>query len=446
MKKSLGKIALTVSVLGLLVTACKKKDTSFEAAEVVKANAIDVIKDQYIITLDRTAVSNAIGARQANVSVTSQEEYTKAVEPMNDYVKKFLKNHNIDDKKIIKVYSSAVNGFAANLSKEEAGILKKDPAVVSVEQNELIKQAPVKFTSTPTSSTSVGGAINFTVIDGFGVAYWAQNPQLTSLGVAKARGSFDGTGKVIYIIDTGVDPSHPDLNVDAGRSANFITRDVRNVQTFTNPGLGDFCGHGTACAGLAAAKNNGNGVIGVAAGATIVGVKVLYADPNQGSTFNGGIGSYADLISGVDYVAAIASPDEVCNISIGAPRFEALNNAVINLANRGVYVTISAGNNAVNTANVSPASVNHPRVFTVSAVNNDNTFTAYSNFGADVDYAQVGLAASTLPFRRIILGINGTSFAAPVLAGILARNGSVGTNGISINDPDGNPDHIAALP
>jgi hypothetical protein len=445
MKKNLQQVFLAASIFGLVLVSCKKTDTSFESNELEKKAATNVIKDQYIILLDQSAVSTAIQSRVTSAPIESQEDYAKAAEPMNDYVTTFMKNHNMDEKKVIKVYTTAVNGFAATLTKEEVAILKNDPLVTSIEQNEVLKSAPTKFSKEISHTATANGAVDFTVIDGFGVAYWLQNPQLTSLGIAKAKGSANGTGKVIYIIDTGVDPSHPDLNVDRSRSANFITRDINDFQTFTNPGLLDLCGHGTACAGFAAAKNNGNGVIGVAAGATVVGVKVLYKDPNQGNTFNGGIGSYADIISGVDYVAAIAVPGQVCNLSLGGPKFIALNNAIINLANKGVYVTIAAGNNAINTANVSPASTNHPRVFTVSAVNDDNTFTSYSNFGADVDYAQVGLGVSTLPFRRIIFGIQGTSFAAPVLAGILAITKTPGTNGVAVNDPDGNPDPIAAL-
>ncbi len=445
MKKNLHQALVAASFFGVVLVSCKKNEGSFESNDTPPKIDNNTVKDQYIIMLDNNIVSSAIQSKIATQPIESQEDYAKASKPMNDYVKEFMKNHNIDEKKIFKVYSKAVTGFAANLTKEEAAVLKNDPQVTSIEQNEILKPTPIKFSKEPSSVPNAGGQVDFTIIDGFGIAFWAQNPQLTSIGVAKAKGSANGAGKVIYIIDTGVDPNHPDLDVDRSRSANFITRDYFNIQTFTNPGLNDYCGHGTACAGFAAAKNNGNGVIGVAAGAKVVGVKVLYQDPTQGNTFNGGIGSYADIISGVDYVAAIASPGQVCNLSLGGPKFIALNNAVINLANKGVYVTIAAGNNAINTANVSPASTNHPRVFTVSAINNDNTFAAYSNFGADVDYTQVGLGVSTLPFRRIIFGIEGTSFAAPILAGILAITTTPGTNGSALNDPDGNPDPIAAL-
>jgi hypothetical protein len=445
MKKNLQQVLMAASIFGVVLVSCKKNDTSFKSNEVQQTTDNNIVKDQYIIILDHNAVSSAIQSKVATTPIESQEDYAKAAEPMNDYVKTFMKNHNMDEKKVIKVYSTAVNGFAATLTKEEVATLKNDPLVTSIEQNEILKPTPVKFSNETSHTTTAGGAVDFTIIDGFGIAIWGQNPQVISKGVTKAKGSVDGTGKVIYIIDTGVDPSHPDLNVDRSRSANFITRDINNIQTFTNPGLNDFCGHGTACAGFAAAKNNNDGVIGVAAGATIVGVKVLYKAPNQGNTINAGTGSYADIISGVDYVAAIASPGQVCNISIGGPKFIALNNAVTNLANKGIYVTISAGNNAINTANVSPASTNHPRVFTVSAINDDNTFANYSNFGADVDYTQVGFGVSTLHFGRIIFGIQGTSFAAPVLAGILAITKTPGTNGIAVNDPDGNPDPIAAL-
>jgi hypothetical protein len=445
MKKMTQQALLATLIAGGLFVSCQKTDSSLEQNANKEQTGEEAIKNEYIVVLkdDLPAVEQM--RRQADAAeIGSKADYENALKPMEAYAHNFMKQHQMDEKKVLQVYGNALNGFVANLTPDEVASLKKDGAVLSIEKNHYLINNSFKVDTKSIDQTSAGGQ-NF-IFDENGIAFWARNPEILSGGIRKAKGFGNGVGKVIYVIDTGVDPTHPDLNVDVARSANFITQNPFNPQTFTNPGLGDFCGHGTAVAGFAAAKNNGGGVVGVAAGATVVGVKVLYKDPNQGDIFNGGTGANSDIIRGIDYVAAIASPGEVCNISIFGGKDPALDNAVIRLANKGVYVTICSGNSYVNTAGVSPAGVNHPRVFTVSAIDFSNNFAPFSNFGADVDYTQVGISCiSTLPVGRIIFGISGTSFSAPVVAGILTLNKTPGINGFALNDPDGNPDRIAAL-
>src|SRR5690606_27835123 len=76
----------------------------------------------------------------------------------------------------------------------------------------------------------------------------------------------DGTGKAVWIIDSGIDTDHPDLNVDILRSKSFVSG-ITSVE--------DGYGHGTSVAGVIAAKNNGSGLIGVASGATIISLRVF---------------------------------------------------------------------------------------------------------------------------------------------------------------------------
>ena len=72
-------------------------------------------------------------------------------------------------------------------------------------------------------------------------------------------------GGTAWVIDTGVSLTHLDLRVDADRSVSFVDGE---------PTANDGNGHGTHVAGTIAARNNAFGVRGVAAGATVVGVKV----------------------------------------------------------------------------------------------------------------------------------------------------------------------------
>src|SRR3989454_1093227 len=100
----------------------------------------------------------------------------------------------------------------------------------------------------------------------------------------------------IAIIDTGIDLTHPDLNV------------YRNVSFVSGTTSGnDDNGHGTHVAGIAAALDNNIGVVGVAPGARLWAVKVLNSDA---------WGAVSDVISGVDYVTEHAGEIEVANMSL----------------------------------------------------------------------------------------------------------------------------------
>ena len=89
-----------------------------------------------------------------------------------------------------------------------------------------------------------------------------QTSQEVPYGITRV-GYANGVGKTAWIIDTGIDLDHPDLNVDQSRGRNFIS---------TSKTPDDDNGHGSHCAGTVAAIDNNIGVVGVAAGATVVPV------------------------------------------------------------------------------------------------------------------------------------------------------------------------------
>lgn len=103
----------------------------------------------------------------------------------------------------------------------------------------------------------------------------------------------------IASIDSGIDRTHPDLNVAGG--INF----AGGASSYFNDGFV----HGTHVAGIAAARDNGIGVVGVAPGARVWGVRVL------GNT---GAGSLSNIIKRVDWVTQNAATMEVANMSLGA--------------------------------------------------------------------------------------------------------------------------------
>jgi subtilisin family serine protease len=167
--------------------------------------------------------------------------------------------------------------------------------------------------------------------------------------------SCTGAGVRIAIIDGGIDPTHPDLepNMDTACSASFVPGETYDSD------LGTFW-HGMHVAGIAAAADNGIGVIGVAPEATLISVKALH----------GGSGSFAWVIGAILYSAdpgAFGAGDcvraDIINMSLGAtfskaggagPLIGALNKAVNFAASRGTLVVSAAGNDGLDLGQSGP--------------------------------------------------------------------------------------------
>lgn len=248
--------------------------------------------------------------------------------------------------------------------------------------------------------------------------------QETPWGVARVKGGRAGTFGTAWVIDTGIDLTHPDLNVDIARSRSFL-------------GAGstpqDQNGHGTHVAGTIAAYDNAIGVVGVAPGARVVAVRVL---DRRGS------GSTSGVIAGVEYVAANGRVGDVANMSLGGGISSALDSAVVNAAAGGVKFVIAAGNDAGNAANQSPARAEGPNVYTVSAFSYGDLWASFSNYGnPPIDWAEPGVSIKSTWLSGGYNTISGTSMATPHLAGILLA-GPITQDGNVIGDPDGNPDRI----
>jgi hypothetical protein len=251
-------------------------------------------------------------------------------------------------------------------------------------------------------------------------------------GVSRVGGSFDGTGQKAWIIDSGIDLDHPDLNVDVANSASFIAEESAD----------DIIGHGTYVSGLLAAKNNSRGIVGVAAGAEVVSVKVIAQNDS---------GSVSDVVAGVNYVSSLATSNDIINMSVGGPASTAIDNEITNAANAGLRFAIAAGNNSDNANNYSPARVEHSNVWTVSAFDDTDTFSSFSNYGnPPIEYGGPGE-----DIRSLLIGggsgmgfagsgsEDGTSYAAPHIAGLLLTSpNGLTDDGFVSNDPDSDPDPI----
>lgn len=254
-------------------------------------------------------------------------------------------------------------------------------------------------------------------------------PQTTPWGIKRVGGFVDMSGDDAraWIIDTGIDDKHPDLNVDARSGRNFS----RGKPNQTSDGNG----HGTHVAGTVGAIDNAMDVVGVAAGVTVVPVRVLD---------NAGSGTISGVIAGVDYVAEAAASGDCANLSLGAKGYsQALDTAIKTAADAGILFSIAAGNSADDASLYTPASTVHPNVYTVSAIDNNDNFAYFSNYGSDVEYAAPGVSVLSTKAGGGTVTYNGTSMAAPHMCGVLlVTRGQPSMSGYAEGDPDGNPDPI----
>ena len=307
------------------------------------------------------------------------------------------------------VYTSSIRGFSASAG-AAAQLKAKNPRIAYCEQDqevEAIQGGPFDFREKGKPSGP------------------SQPAQQTGWNITRVKGG-TGTGSgngTAWVIDSGIDLDHPDLNVDTNRSRNFSTG--------SSPDDGN--GHGTHVAGIIGAKNNSIGVVGVSPGAKVVAVRVLN---------NSGSGSTSGVIAGVDYVAANGSDGDVANMSLGGGVSQALDDAVVEAAATGVKFTLAAGNESDTATNHSPARANGPNVYTVSSFAQGDNWSSFSNYGnPPIDFAEPGSSIRSTYKGGGYATLSGTSMAAPHLAGILLTSNP--KNGGTVNgDPDGNPDTI----
>lgn len=252
---------------------------------------------------------------------------------------------------------------------------------------------------------------------------------------------------VIAIIDTGVDIEHPDLvdniwtnpleatgaeNVD--NDNNGFKNDVHGWDFVNNSArMRDNNGHGTHCAGIAAAVgDNGIGITGANPDAYIMPVTVMQSD---------GTGDIATIIRGIDYAAANGA--DVISMSIGGSAYSVAYEQALAKAYMTAVIVAAAGNNGVC---IYPSHIHNGRGYTcfpagftfvlgVQATNNGGSLAGYSNFDCDgptysafneeqlynYELAAPGTGIySTYPNGRYIQ-MSGTSMSTPLVAGAVSR-------------------------
>ena len=323
--------------------------------QILRENAPNAIADNYIVVLD-----------DAKVGKGKSRTVTNAL----------VREHGA---KVEHRYESAVRGFSAEMTREEALELSEDPAVAYVEQDRTVKALG---TQAPTPS--------------WGLDRLDQRD-------LPLNGSFTypntGAGVTAYIIDTGIRTSHSDFGGRATWGIN-TTGDGNNT---------DCNGHGTHVAGTV-----GGSQYGVAKGVKLIAVKVLNC---------AGSGSFSGVVAGIDWVTSHHQPGQpaVANMSLGAYGSDtASENAVRSSIADGVTYAIASGNSNDNACNYTPARVGE--AITVNASTNTDARASFSNFGTCTDVFAPGqnITSAWISSDTATNTISGTSMAAPHVAGAAA--------------------------
>jgi thermitase len=213
------------------------------------------------------------------------------------------------------------------------------------------------------------------------------------------------TAVAIAVIDSGVDPTHPDLVSKLVPGWSFVGGTANTS---------DVLGHGTAVAGTAAAaSDNVIGVTGVAWRNPIMPLQVLNAS---------NLAYYSDIANAITYAADHGA--RIINISIsGTSASSVLQSAVDYAWNKGSVVFAAAGNSSNNTPNY-PAACD--KVIAVSATDASDNLASFSNYGTWIDLAAPGSYIYTTTNGGGYGAWEGTSFASPIAA-------AVGALALSIN-------------
>ncbi|MNK41289.1 Thermophilic serine proteinase precursor [compost metagenome] len=211
-------------------------------------------------------------------------------------------------------------------------------------------------------------------------------------------------GVRVAVIDTGVDPYHPELQGRVRWELGYNFNDSNGNST-------DLSGHGTHVAGiLAAAGNNGIGIAGVAWEAEILPIKIM--DDKGGTDFA--------ALAGIKY--AVEMNAKVLNLSFSRPSDS--SNPLFDMAidyarKKGAVVVVAAGNNRGKVG--LPA--NSPGAIAVSATEQSGSserLASFSNSGPEIRLSAPGAdILSTIPNRSYKV-MSGTSMAAPFVSGAAA--------------------------
>ena len=293
------------------------------------------------------------------------------------------------------VYRHTIKGFSIQTTEAIAMALSEEPAVEYVQEDGIVYAS--------TTQNNVTWSLDR--VDQRNL------PLDTTYNFANVT---TGAGVHAYVIDSGINILHSEF-----RNASGFTRASQDANFVWGENANDCKGHGTSVASVI-----GGNTLGLAKDIRLHSVKVLNC---------GGWGSTSDIIAGIDWVTNNHIKPAIVNMSLGGDTAYAEEDAIrASMAQKGIAYVVAAGNDDEDAKDTSPARM--PEVITVGATNINDTRAVWdsqhaSNWGPALDLFAPGDNITTAdPFDTDGNGsldetrqVNGTSFAAPHVAGVLAR-------------------------
>lgn len=357
MTKLSARLLIAAAVLALFVVGCsepaleingpQKESASTEAPVLKKSNGVP---GSYIVVLKNSLSDTEIQIADMILKYVFKTEFR---------------------------YTSALKGFACQLTDAQVAALAKDLRIAYIEQNQYVQ----------TVTTQSGATWGLDRID-------QRNLPLDT----QYTFTENGTGVDAYVIDTGILKGHSD----------FGGRAVTGYDAITSGGTAeDGNGHGTHVAGTI-----GGSTWGVAKNVRLIAVRVLN---------NSGSGTIAQVVAGIDWVTANHTTNPaVANMSLGGSKSDALDTAVKNSIADGVVYCVAAGNETSDASTRSPAGVTD--AITVGATDSQDAFASFSNYGSVVDISAPGVSIKSAWYTSTTATntISGTSMATPHVTGAVA--------------------------
>ncbi len=235
--------------------------------------------------------------------------------------------------------------------------------------------------------------------------YNEQKPQCELFRCPEAWDTARGAGVRVAVLDTGCQLNHPDI----GYGSSGKVKIWRNFTSSRTSDVSDKNGHGTHTAGTVGARtNNARGVAAAGHDAELAIAKVLD---------NSGSGKYSWIAAGLGWSVDTAGA-KVINMSLGGTvPSSTLENAVNDAWQKGAVLVAAAGNSA-------GASPEYPAAYenclSVAAVDVGGNLASFSNFGETVDLAAPGVGVLSTYKGSSYAWLDGTSMAAPHVAGVAA--------------------------
>ncbi|MBN3519536.1 S8/S53 family peptidase [Algoriphagus lutimaris] len=443
-------LILLVFGFAFFLTSCNRQKTSDSNGEQIASNTSKEEINYELIFKEESLLTPLMNSPGCSLGLTS-EECLPLIKELKDRVIEIIKSIdssiNVDENQI-RLYSE-VSVYLDDLTASELINLEREKGTYHYE---LVQSIGVQARRPIMQSEYILQARRPIMQEQ--LRYDSTNK--ASRMVQEIGGGAPASGNPshrIWIIDSGIDSTHQDIQFELSEkdlSISFAKLDP-------NP-FNDELGHGTFIAGIVGGEAStkpeyefGYGINGVYPGAKMVSIKVFDADGNSNTS---------RIKSGLEHVLANGQPGDIVNLSLGykvnpsACESGIVYQKILELAEKGIYVVMSAGNSSEESLmnfpgcidlSTKPTSVKS-KLFTIGSVEVLNSgsylFSSFSNYGMpSLDYLEPGENIFTTAPGGMYVMVSGTSFSTAIFSGILYHQSPVGNittikRGAAPGDPD----------